>query len=348
MESNNREDLNSSFSLIVFLLRHWKLIATVCTVTAVVSFICSTPLFIKPKYQSTAIIYAPRTNSVAKILLNQENYNERLEVKAYGTEDETEQMMQILNARELKEIIINKFNLLVHYDIDTNSKYWNTKLYKTFDKNCQIKRTQYGAISISVMDTDPAMAADIANEIVNQLDTVKNNIERERAVAAYKLLSRQLDSINLEIKRLDDSLKVLMENGVYDFESQSERVMQQRAIAVAQGNTAAIKRLDEELTKLSTWGPAAVTIREHLLLFREYQVLCKSKMMDAKVDMDNRMPVKFKVQTAVPADKKAYPKKLTIVIISTFAALIFTCFILLIIERVRRVKVAKNENINNK
>ena len=73
MESNNREDLNSSFSLIVFLLRHWKLIAIVCTVTAVVSFICSTPLFIKPKYQSTAIIYAPRTNSVAKILLNQEN-----------------------------------------------------------------------------------------------------------------------------------------------------------------------------------------------------------------------------------------------------------------------------------
>ena len=86
MEKNNREDLNSSFSLVVFLLKHWKIITIVCVATAVLSFIFSTPLFIKPKYQSTAIIYAPRTNSVAKILLNQENYNERLEVK-FGSVD---------------------------------------------------------------------------------------------------------------------------------------------------------------------------------------------------------------------------------------------------------------------
>ena len=335
---NNKEKFDSSFSLLMFILKRWKLLAIICVATAVLSFIFSTPLFIKPKYQSTALIYAPRTNSVAKILLNQENYNERLEVKAYGTEDETEQMMQILNTLELKDIIINKFNLIVHYDIDTTSKYWKTKLYKTFEKNCQIKRTQYGAISISVQDTDPMMAAEIANEIVSQLDTVKKAIERPRAVAAYNLLSRQLDSINKEIARLDDSLKVIMEHGIYDFESQSERVTQQHAIAVAQGNTAAVKRLEEEMKKLSTWGPAAVTIREHLLLFREYQVLCKSKMMDAKVDMDNGMPVKFSVQAAVPADKKAYPKKLTIVIISTFSVLILSCFLLLIIERIKNLK----------
>ncbi|MCQ2287215.1 MAG: Wzz/FepE/Etk N-terminal domain-containing protein [Bacteroidales bacterium] len=338
MEVKNQDEFTSSFSLVKFLVKYWKPIAIVCAATAVLSFLFSTPLFIKPKFQSTAIIYAPRTNSVAKILLNQENYNERLEVKAYGTEDETEQMMQILNTRELKEIIINKFNLAVHYDIDTNSKYWVTKLYKAFEHNCQIKRTQYGAISISVLDTDPQMAADIANEIVNQLDIVKNAIEHERSVAAYELLSRQLDSINCEIARLDDSLKVIMAHGVYDFESQSERVTQQHAIAIAQGNTAAAQRLETELEKLSTWGPLAVTIREHLLLFREYQVLCKSKMMDAKIDMDNQMPVKFKVQTAVAADKKAYPKKLTIVVISTLAAFVFSFIVLLCLERIKVIK----------
>lgn len=338
MEEKKQENFDSSFSLVRFMLENWKWFVIICAVTAVLSFFFSTPLFIKPKFQSTAIIYAPKTNSLAKILLNQENYNERLEIKAYGTADETEQMMQILNTRELKEIIINKFNLVVHYDIDTNSKYWETKLYKAFDNNCRIKRTEYGAISISVMDTDPQFAADIANEIVAQLDTVKNAIERKRAMAAYNLLVKQLATINEEIERIDDSLRMIMEQGVYDFESQSERYMQQRAIAVAQGNNAAVQRLDAELTKLSTWGPTAVTLREHLLLFREYQVLCKQKMMDAKVDVECQMPVKFELQKAVPADKKAYPKKMTIVLMATVAAFVFTLVLLLMMERVKAVK----------
>ena len=105
-------------------------------------------------------------------------------------------------------------------------------------------------------------------------------------VSAYILLQKQDKEIAAEIKRIDDSLSIIMEKGVFDFESQSERVTQQYAIAVAQGNTAASQRLQAELNKLSTWGPTSEALRGLLLNFREYQSLCKSKMMDAKMDME--------------------------------------------------------------
>lgn len=333
--NNKQKEEYHSFNLILFAWKWRKLLLIVSVATAILAFVFSSPWIIKPKFKSTAIIYAPRTNSLSQILMNQNNYNERLDIKAYGTEGETEQMMQILNSLEVKDAMIEKFNLIEHYDIDTNKKAWQTKLYKTFDANCMIKRTQYGAIAVNVLDVEPQLAADLANAIIDELDTIKNSVERKRAEAAYLLLKEQLKDIEEEVARLDDSLKIIMENGVYDFESQSERVMQQYAIAVAQGNNAAQQRLQNELAKLAKHGQKAVTFRENLLLFREYKVLCQSKMMDAKIDMDSHVPVKFTIQQAIPSDKKDYPKKLIIVLISTLSVFILTLLTLLIINNIQ-------------
>ena len=109
---NNSSQYNS-FSVVKFLWKWRKWIIISCLSVAVLSFICS--LAIKPRFKSTATIYAPRTNSTAKILLNEQNYNERLDVKAYAVDAETEQMMQLLNATEIKDSLIAKYNLSVKY-----------------------------------------------------------------------------------------------------------------------------------------------------------------------------------------------------------------------------------------
>ena len=120
--------------------RKWLLIIGLAT--AILSLLCS--FLVTPRYRSTAVIYAPRTNSMSKILLNKENYNERLEVKAYALQEETEQMIQLLNAIEIKDSLIRHFNLAEHYDIDSQAKGGQTKLYKTLTNNLTIKRTQFG------------------------------------------------------------------------------------------------------------------------------------------------------------------------------------------------------------
>lgn len=335
MSQENNQNFNS-FSLVQFVWKWRRTLILVCLVTAVLSLVVS--FLITPKFKSTAIIYAPRTNSVAKILLNEENYNERLDMKAYAEEEGTEQMMEILNSRQIKDILIQKYDLYSHYEIDGKDAHRQTKMYKYLKNNIDIKRTQYGAISVTVTDKDPQLAANMANEIIAQLDTVKNKIEHERTLAAYKLLQKQVEYVDAEMDRINDSLKIMMEEGVFEFESQSERVMQQYAIALAQGNMAGAKRLEDELKKLSTYGARYVTLYEEQSYFREYQSLCRSKMMSAIADLDTEVPVKFVLENAIPADKKAYPKKSLIVIFSTLGSFILSVFVLLTIEKIQMSK----------
>ncbi len=330
--ANNHNEAYNSFNLLQFLWRQRKLLIIVCVITFILSAICS--FFVKPRFKSTAVIYAPRTNSVSKILLNEENYNERLDIKAYAIEEETEQMMQLLHAVEIKDSLIKQFKLAEHYDLDMQAKGAQTKLYKMVTNNLTIKRTDYGAIMISVSDKDPQFACDMTYAVLNLLDTVKNRAERERATAAYLALRRQMDSIDREIARLDDSIQVCMQHGVFEVEQQTNRVMQQYALAVAQGNTAAIQRLNEEQAKLAEWGPRLDAWQDLQYTFREYQSLCKQKMMNAQLDMQGSMPVKFVVDRPVPADKKYYPKRSLIVIVSTLCVLLLTMVILLMIERI--------------
>lgn len=335
MNKNQKNEYNS-FHLLQFIWKFRYPLLIVCVVSAILSFVFASPLFIRPKFKSTAIIYAPRTNSLSKILLNEQNYNERLDIKSYAVEEETEQMMQILNSRDIQDILIKKYNLLSHYKIDsTTQKYWKSNLYKKLSSNIKIKRTEYGAISISVTDWDPLLAANMTNEITYQLDSVKNRIEKERSAAAYAILQEQFDRITEEIKRVDDSIRIIMEHGVFDFRTQSERVTQQYAIAVSQGNQAAIQRLKAELTKLSEWGPSSEALRDLQYNFREYQALCKAKMMDAKVDMEAHIPVKFVIENAIPSDKKDSPKKLLIVFTSTIATFIVALMVLIIMNNLQ-------------
>lgn len=332
----------NSFGLIRFIWKWRKLLIIISVAAAFVSFGAS--MLIRPQFKSTSIIYAPRTNSLSKILVNEQNYNERLDIKAYAVEEETEHMIQILNSREIKDILIQKYNLVEHYGLKTDMKYWQTRLYKAMENMITIKRTQYGAIAVTVSDWDSQLASQMANEIVNQLDTFKNNVERERATAAYHLLEKQLVEINKELQRIDDSLSVLADKGVLILDRQAERITQQYAIAIAQGNVGAQQRLAKELEKFAKWGPTVQTLQNEQLNFTEYQALCKSRMMDAKMDMESNMPVKFVIEKAIPADKKAYPKKLIIMILSTLAAFVVTLFTLVIVENIQTDPERKKKN----
>jgi len=332
---NSKTEFNS-FSLLNYLWKWRKLFIIVCGAAAVLSFFFSTEIFIRPKYKATTIIYAPRTNSVSKTLLNPNNVNERLEIKAYAIEEETEQMMQILHSREIKDILIERYDLQNHYDIKPNSKYWQTKLYETIENAIEIKRTKYGAIAITVKDWCPELAAKMANDIASELDTIKNKIEYERALAACKVLETNIIEGEQQRQKLADTLEVLAKNGIYVYDVQVERVIQQLAIALAQGNAAGVQRLQKEIEKLEKFGTLSLSLRREQIYLSDQIALSKTRLLAAQMDLSGIMPVKFVIEKAIVPDKKFYPKKLMISIMSTFGAFVVTLMTLLFVDKIRR------------
>ena len=316
----------------------------VCAATFVVSAACS--FLVRPRFKSTATLYAPRTSSVSKILLNEQNYNERLEIKALATMDETEQMLPFLNAVAIKDSLISKYDLADYYGINLNRKGGKTKLYKTVTNNMTIKRVENGAISISVSDWDPQRAYEMTLDVMRWLDTIKNRVEHERASAAVTILQHQMDSIEHELAIVNDSIREIMTHGVFDVKLQSERLTQQYAIAAAQGNAAAMQRIRNEQDTIAKYGAKLTSYQDLEYNFSKYHALCKEKLMDAKMDMTTIMPVKFVIDNPYPADKKYYPKKSIIVILSTLCAFILTMIVLLMIERVENKPERKDTPVD--
>ena len=331
------ERVFDSSNLIVYIYGwRWPLII-VTLVAAILAAVFSSPLFIKPKYKSTVTVFPTTTNSLSKALLPQQFASRGQDILEFGAEEQAEQLLQILNSDEIRVRIIEKFDLLEHYDIDTTGKYTRTELYKTYDDNIEFRRTEFMSVEINVMDTDPEMAADIANEIVVLLDEVKNRIQRERAKKGLNIIEREYQALKKEVKQYEDSLTTLRFKGVHDYETQSAVLSEQLATALIEKgpNNAAVEAIEQKLDTLAKYGGIYVSLRDESQYLKEELVRLKTKYDQAKVDVSETLPASFKVNTAYPAEKKSYPTRWLIVVIAGLGAFVVTLITILVYDTIR-------------
>jgi uncharacterized protein involved in exopolysaccharide biosynthesis len=315
----NKEEKNTHLNIILLMVQWWKVLVAVALSAALLS--AGISLLIKPKFQSSVIIMPTASNAISQMIMGLRSSNEDLDATQFGDDIKIDQMLQILNSGDMKKHLIEQFNLLVHYDIDTNTKYWKTKIYNAVKDNCTFSRTRFMGVQISVLDEDPQFAADMANEIADYYDVLKRTIIKQRSQQAFVILQDEMNEAEACIALLVDSLSKIMSYGVYDYESQSERLIQQYAKDVSSGNTAGMNRIKAELQTLEKWAPIYVSVRDRILYLKENQMLLQEQYQNMRVDADYKLPQKFIVEAAVASDKKAYPKRMMIVLLATFCSL---------------------------
>jgi uncharacterized protein involved in exopolysaccharide biosynthesis len=304
-------------------------------------------LYIKEKFKSTVIMFPVQSNAISKALLT-EDVTGKQDILQFGEEEQAEQMLQILNSDEIRNKICDKYRLMEHYEIDPNDRFKNTRLFETYNENITFKRTEFMSVRIDVMDIDREMAANIANDIAALLDTTKRRMQRDRALQALAIVETQYFAKRAEVDRMQDSMQVLNQKGVYDYESQSEVTSQEYVKALASGNQRGIQALEEQLKTLAQYGSAYVAIRENLYIQREQLNLLKKKYEEAKVDANEALSYKFVVNPAYAAERKSYPVRWLIVVVSTTASMVFGVLFLILFDNIRalrkREKNLKNEN----
>lgn len=364
-EQNENAYRFDSITVLGFLFKWRKQIVIVCALAAVSAAIFSGPFFIKPKFKSTVILYPATTNSISKALLN-ENSFDRDDPLKFGEEEEAEQLIQVLYSDDIRDEIIAKYDLMAHYDIDSNSKTKYTKLYKEFSDNISFRRTEYMSVEIQVLDTDPQMAANIANDIAALLDKQKNAIQREQALKGLRIVENQFNAKRAFVNQLNDSLNFFRSQGVFDYEMQTDHLMDQYVMATANaadadarlktlanydlpetdtaivnnkarlaGSKATLRDLQLQLNTLSTYGGAYTSVKEQLEKENEELVKIRSRYEKAKVDAEEVIPVKFIVNSAKVAEKKHTPVRWLIVVLSTAGAFLMSLLVLIAVENYR-------------
>lgn len=324
----------NSFNVLYFLYKWRKQLIIVGIAAFIIS--CVVALTIKEKYKSTVILFPATTNSISKALLTENNAKQE-DVLQFGEEEEAEQMLQILNSDEIRTRVCEKYKLMEHYGIDPTDKLKRTKLYDEFQSNITFKRTEYMSVKIEVMDNDPELASLMANDIAALHDSSKIRIQRDRAMRSLKIVEQEYLQKVKDVKEGVDSMQILNSYGIYDYESQSEVTSEQYAIALAKGDLRAVKLLEEKLKIIGKYGGAYVSLRENLYMQRKQLNLLKTKYEEVKVDATEVLPQKFVVSNAYPAEKKSYPVRWVIVVVSTFATLLAAIIAILLIENLKLI-----------
>ncbi len=333
--TNNQNTIFNATSLFEFFWRWRKALIIIGISAAVVSSIVS--LLIREKYRSTVIMFPVSTNAISRSLLA-EDVTDKQDVLQFGEEEQAEQMLQILNSDNIRSKICDKYKLMQHYEIDPKDPYKQTKLYETFNENISFKRTEFMSVKVDVMDHDKQMAADIANDIAALLDSTKRDIQNERITRALKIVEGEYLSRKIEVERMEDSLHALNLKGMFDYESQSERINEQYAIALAKGDQRAIKLLEEQRDIIANYGSAYMALRENLYIRREQLNIIKKKYDEIKIDAGQTLPFKFVVNKAYAAERKSYPVRWLIVAVSTITSVIFGILLLILFDNIRRMR----------
>jgi len=304
------------------ILWKWKKHLIIVGVLAIVfSSIFSSSLFIKPKFKSTARIY-PSFN-----------------IYTYSDESESEQLLEITNSQDIKLKVIDAFNLADVYKISKQDPLYQTYILGEFNDNFSFKKTEYETVEISVLDTDPRRACSMCDSIISFVNERINVLHRVKFEEVVRSSGIGLKKINHEIDSLEEKLNFL--RGTYkilDYESQSEQLTKGMVKVLADGkkNTAGAKELEQWMKNLLEKGG------EYNLLAKE-QKNCISERDSIKTAYDRSLSnVKtnlvygHRVQSPIPADKKSYPIRWLIVLVSTFASLFMAMLVVLVLEHQKK------------
>lgn len=323
------------FDLVLFLWARRKLIIGI-TLFGLVAGVAAAYL-ITPLYRSEVIMFPAITNSASKALLSEQSTG-RDDILALGDEEDSEQLLQMLHSDEIRDRVASRFNLMEVYRIDPDGKHRNSELREAYKDHIRFEHTKFSSVRVEVNDPDPQRAADIANFIADQVDSVWKDMARERAEKGLNLVRAKVEQLERDIVAWQDSMRVLRELGVHDYHTQTERYNEYLGAAIVKGDQRAINAFEERFKVLARYGGAYVTLQDRLFNETKRLSILRMKLEQAQADFESDLPHKFVVNKAQPADKKSYPIRWLVVAMSAISAFLLALLLIVVQENMNKVR----------
>jgi uncharacterized protein involved in exopolysaccharide biosynthesis len=306
-----------STDIVVYIWKRKVPLLIITIAAAIISILVS--FTITPLYKSSVVMFPASESPVSKSLF-QPMYQDRIGILGFGDELQLERILQVLRSDEIRERIIEKYDLMNHYEIDTAGPYPYTKLFNTYESNIDLRRTEFNSIVIDVLDKEPQMAADIANDISFLIDSAMNRMKRERAMEAYDMVVREYNELDKRVRQLRDTIDMLNKQGMVAYDRQIERLTEAYGKAIAENNNEGAEIIKKELDRLAAIS-APFTYYWSLFSTEQHRLReMRTKYIEAKADAELKLSHVFILDKAFKAEKKAYPRKSIIVIVATFSA----------------------------
>lgn len=152
--------------------------------------------FIPKTYVSTAIVYPYSSHTKEDIIGNPQ----------FGYELETEQLMQLLESKSMRDRTVKHFKLYKYYELDTNDASWESQLTLRYVNDVTFFRSKYLSVVVNAQMKDPKLSAAIANFQIDEVNKYREQIFEENRLKELNSAKHQLDVVTLRLNKLSDSI----------------------------------------------------------------------------------------------------------------------------------------------
>ena len=329
--NNQQEGLkNASEGLIQFIWINRKKLLLFTFAAAVISGVVA--FLMTPLYLSTAVVFPAATSSVSF----SEQRNAKAAAMDFGEEEQAEQLVQILQSSRIRDKVVSEFELMKHYEIDSKGANKYFKLNEAYNNHISFNRTRFGSIRIDVLDENPALAAKIANKIVDLIDTVKNEMIAERTVPAFKVNERKLAQMKRDRDAILRKLDSLADLGVIALDVRSNLFQAYVDSKNPEDRAELKKKIDVNMKYGAMYDGLEYMRNEKIVKIEDFNISYEQAESDANTKFNH----KFIVERAVKADKKEKPKRSVIILVSTVASFFIGLFSLLLWEKYKELRAS--------
>ena len=303
-------ELDLSHALTV-LRRGWRTMALTALVALVLSAVLSGPTFIAPRYRSSATVFPVNLTS-------------------YSIETRTDQLLQLLESNSIRDSLVQRFDLARHYEIDITKPPGRFYLDAEYHDRVEIGKTRFESVQIEVTDEDPQLARDMVQEILRQTDLLARRLQREKSHELLAISEREMAIAKHKLDSVETRLDQLRrETGLLDYDAQTEEVTRGYLRMQSGGASGAAREEARGLLKaLGEKGGEFRQLTELSTIFRDNYVARLNEVEKARTDVNKLLTYTNVVGYPEVADKKVFPVRWLIVLISTVSAL-FLAYVLL-------------------
>lgn len=195
----------------------WKRILVVIILSLLA---VGTITFLKPQ-QFLSVTTAVPASSFASDKAKVFSENIQALYSTLGTTDDLDMILGTANLDTVYLFVNDQFNLFDHYKMKEKGPAARTKAAYLLKKNTKVMKSEYGELKIKVWDTDKNLAPQLANAIMERLNTIHADLQSAGNEATLhglksgkKKIQMKLDSIPGNAESMMESKRILYEQGM--------------------------------------------------------------------------------------------------------------------------------------
>jgi uncharacterized protein involved in exopolysaccharide biosynthesis len=342
----------SSFSLLGLapIINRWKfLVAGAVALAALVSIVVA--LLLPNIYKSTSVFFPTNPQST-----DPDRIVEGGKLEISGRAEDLDRVITIGESQPVAEHIIKKFSLYKHYDLGSaGDDASDNAVLSEFTDNLDIVHNERDAIELTFMDRDKKLAANIANEMVEVIDSVNQQLTLENRRKVLGLYRQRYEYLNASYERSRRQLVAARHRyGIFGLEMQGRYMVKQlieteaalRKAEASGGDVAGLKRALRGLTKadggnlinLESYVQGSDSLNMFTTRVADLQgrlIGARSAFETAELSIKSHFSSLYVVQKAYPATKKTKPVRWLIVAGSMLLTFALSVVVITLLELYR-------------